>query len=132
MRGSYKDFLRGKITRENLVRDAPIPFMVIGMAIGMVLMVILFQYYEEAIKSWAGYSWLAFPLLGVYLIFAWILRHVFQLKLSEMLGEKAHFRSGSYRISSRYRCSTPRPPAWHPATPSYPAVFCAGDSLISD
>jgi hypothetical protein len=50
-------------------------------------MVILFQYYEEAIKSWAGYSWLAFPLLGVYLILAWILRHVFRLKLSEMLGE---------------------------------------------
>jgi len=49
--------------------------MVIGMAIGMVLMVILFQYYEEAIKSWAGYSWLAFPLLGVYLIFAWIVNY---------------------------------------------------------
>jgi len=87
MRGSYRDFLRGKITRENLVRDAPIPFMVVGMAIGMVLMVVLFQYYEVVIKSWAGYSWLAFPLLGVYLIFAWILRHVFRLKLSEMLGE---------------------------------------------
>jgi hypothetical protein len=36
-------FLRGKLTLEKLVRDAPIPFIIIGIAIGMVLMVILFQ-----------------------------------------------------------------------------------------
>tara|TARA_B100000953_G_scaffold157318_1_gene130214 strand:+ start:2803 stop:3060 length:258 start_codon:yes stop_codon:yes gene_type:complete len=80
-------FLRGKLTLEKLVRDAPIPFIIIGIAIGMVLMVILFQYYEEAIKSWAGYSQLAFPLLAVYVTFAWILGRVFRRKLSEMLGE---------------------------------------------
>ena len=81
------DFLRGKLTLEKLVRDAPILFIIIGIAIGMVLMVILFQYYEDAIKSWGGYSRLAFPLLAVYMTLAWIHARVFRRKLSEMLGE---------------------------------------------
>ncbi len=34
--------------------------------------------------------------------------------------------------ASASRSSLSPPPPWHPATPSYPAVFCAGDFLISD
>ncbi len=52
---------------EKKVHDAPAGFFVIGIAVGMVLMTILFRYFEPAIKSWGGYSWAHFPLLAVYL-----------------------------------------------------------------
>lgn len=60
---------------EQKVYDAPWGFIVIGIAVGMVLMTILFRYFEPAIKSWGGYSWGHFPLLAVYIgitIFIWV------------------------------------------------------------
>ncbi len=48
------------------VYGAPWGFFVIGMALGMVVMVILFKHFEPAIKSWAGYKGGAYLLLVVY------------------------------------------------------------------
>jgi hypothetical protein len=44
----------------------PSAFLIIGIAIGMVMMVILFYFYESVIKSWSGFSPLAFLLLPIY------------------------------------------------------------------
>jgi len=53
----------------------PSAFLTIGIAIGMVVMVILFYFFESAIKSWAGFSPIAFLLLFIYIgIACFILR----------------------------------------------------------
>ena len=70
---------------ERKIRAYPFLFLLIGVAIGMVLMVILFQYFEEGIKSWRGYSRLAFLPLGVYVAIALVLRRNFQHKFSRLL-----------------------------------------------
>jgi hypothetical protein len=71
---------------ERKVRTYPVLFVFIGVAIGMVLMVILFLYFEDGIRSWAGYSRLAFFPLGVYVAIALLLRSSFQRTLSQLLG----------------------------------------------
>ena len=61
----------------------PSAFLTIGIAIGMVVMVILFYFFESAIKSWAGYSPLAFLLLFVYTGIAWFILKKYRKTLDQ-------------------------------------------------
>ena len=70
---------------KRIVNGAPVAFTVIGTAIGMVMMVILFQYFEPQIKSWAGFSPLAFGLLAVYLAITSVVGVIFKRHLAELL-----------------------------------------------
>ncbi len=63
----------------------PVAFLTIGAAIGMVLMVLLFYYFEETIKSWSGFSRYAFGLLGVYLGIAWFIHRQYRRTLDKVL-----------------------------------------------
>jgi ABC-type transport system involved in cytochrome c biogenesis permease subunit len=52
------------------LKDFPVAFLTIGIAIGMATMTLLFFHFEETIKSWAGFSNLSLLLIVVYLIIA--------------------------------------------------------------
>ena len=67
------------------MRSFPAAFLTIGIAIGMVLMVILFYYFEESIRSWAGFSPLAFGLLCVYTGIAWFILRLYRRSLEKAL-----------------------------------------------
>ncbi len=63
----------------------PAAFLVIGAAIGMVLMTLLFYFFEETIKAWGGFSPLAFFLLAVYFSIAWYLVRIYRRNLKKAL-----------------------------------------------
>jgi uncharacterized membrane protein YbhN (UPF0104 family) len=63
----------------------PAAFLTIGIAIGMVLMVLLFYYFEDTIKSWAGFSPLAFGLICVYTGIAWFILSLYRRSLKKAL-----------------------------------------------
>ena len=67
------------------MRGFPTAFLTIGAAIGMVLMTLLFYFFEDAIKSWAGFSPLAFGLLCVYMGIAWFILRYYRRTLEEVL-----------------------------------------------
>jgi hypothetical protein len=73
-------------TRKRL-QSFPAAFLAIGIAIGMVLMVILFYFFEGAIKSWSGFSPLAFGLLCVYTGIAWFILRLYRRSLEKALGD---------------------------------------------
>jgi uncharacterized membrane protein YbhN (UPF0104 family) len=66
----------------------PSAFLTIGIAIGMVVMVILFYFYESVIKSWAGFSPLAFLLLLIYTGIACFILGQYRKSLAETLNRK--------------------------------------------
>ncbi len=72
-------------TNRHIVYGAPVTFTFIGTAIGMVVMVLLFYYFEAQIKTWAGFSPLAFGLLAVYLGIACVVGVIFKRRLAKML-----------------------------------------------
>jgi hypothetical protein len=67
------------------LRSFPAAFLTIGIAIGMVLMVLLFYYFEESIKSWAGFSPLALGLLCVYTGIALFILRLYRRSLEKAL-----------------------------------------------
>jgi len=73
---------------ERKIYAAPTGFLVIGAAVGMVLMMILFRYFETAIKSWGGSSWGSFPLLVVYVGIAVFLWRKFKRDLARLVGRE--------------------------------------------
>jgi len=73
---------------EKRVHAAPWGFFVIGVAVGMVLMMILFRYFEPAIKSWGGSSWGSFPLLVVYVGIAAVLWRKFKRDFARLLNRE--------------------------------------------
>jgi ABC-type transport system involved in cytochrome c biogenesis permease subunit len=52
------------------LKDFPVAFLTIGIAIGMATMTLLFFHFEETIKSWSGFSNLSLLLIVVYLLIA--------------------------------------------------------------
>jgi hypothetical protein len=75
-------------SKERKVYTAPVSFFVIGVAVGMVLMMILFRYFESGIKSWGGSSWASFPLLVIYLSFGAFAWTKFKRDFSQLLNRE--------------------------------------------
>ena len=73
---------------ERKIYTAPMSFFIIGIAVGMVLMMMLFRYFESAIKSWEGSSWGSFPLLVIYLSIAAFVWRKFKRDFSQLLNRK--------------------------------------------
>jgi len=73
----------------------PTAFLTIGIAIGMVAMVLLFYFFESAIKSWSGFSPLAFLLLLVYTGIACFILRQYRKSLTETLKGQSRSNEGS-------------------------------------
>lgn len=67
------------------LRSFPAAFLTIGAAIGMVVMTLAFYFFEETIKSWDGFSPLAFGLLCVYTGIAWFILKHYRATLNRLL-----------------------------------------------
>ena len=67
------------------MRSFPAALLTIGVAIGMVIMVLLFLFFEQVIKAWAGFSPLAFGLLCVYTGIAWFVLRQYRRTLQRLL-----------------------------------------------